>query len=126
MKTRISNLKYAAAPLALSLALISTPSFAQTEAADEVSEETGSEIVVTGSLIRNPNIESSSPVNVTTADEINLRQANATRDVIYNQWYRRGLAYSAIKSELTMDEKQFVEYMRNEIIRTIPGAVVSI
>ena len=65
-------------------------------------------------------------INANNTVTINLRQANATRDVIYNQWYRRGLAYSAIKSELTMDEKQFVEYMRNEIIRTIPGAVVSI
>ncbi|MEP7349684.1 MAG: TonB-dependent receptor [Sphingorhabdus sp.] len=77
--TRISNLKYAAAPLALGLALISTPSFAQ-DAAEEA--ETDTEIVVTGSLIRNPNIESSSPVNVTTADEINLRQSNVAEDIL--------------------------------------------
>jgi iron complex outermembrane recepter protein len=85
VKTRISNLKYAAAPFALSLALISAPSFAQTvpaEASDEAIDEPGSEIVVTGSLIRNPNVESSSPVNVTTADEINLRQANVAEDIL--------------------------------------------
>ena len=40
---RISNFKYAAAPLALGLALISTPSFAQDAAAEE---ETGEAIVV--------------------------------------------------------------------------------
>ena len=65
----MSNLKYAAAPLALGLALISTPSFAQ-EAAEE--EEPGTEIVVTGSLIQNPNLVQSTPVNATTADEIDL------------------------------------------------------
>ncbi len=77
-KARISNLKYAAAPLALGLALISTPSFAQ-EAAEE---ETGSEIVVTGSLIENPNLERSAPVNATSADEIELLQSNVAEEIL--------------------------------------------
>lgn len=77
--TRISKLKYAAAPLAIGLALISTPSFAQ-EAAEE--EETGSEIVVTGSLIENPNLERSSPVNATSADEIELLQSNVAEEIL--------------------------------------------
>jgi outer membrane receptor protein involved in Fe transport len=76
--TRSSNLKYAAAPLALGLALISTPSFAQ----DAAEEETGSEIVVTGSLIENPNLERSSPVLATTADEIELLQSNVAEEIL--------------------------------------------
>jgi outer membrane receptor protein involved in Fe transport len=76
--TRISNLKYAAAPLALGLALISTPSFAQ----DAAEEETGNEIVVTGSLIENPNLERSSPVLATTADEIELLQSNVAEEIL--------------------------------------------
>jgi iron complex outermembrane recepter protein len=75
----MSNLKYAAAPLALGLALISTPSFAQ-EAAEE--EEPGTEIVVTGSLIQNPNLVQSTPVNATTADEIDLLQSNVAEEVL--------------------------------------------
>lgn len=78
-KTRISNLKYAAAPLALGLALISTPSFAQDEAAEE---EPAGEIVVTGSLIQNPNLEQSTPVNATTAEEIDLLQSNVAEEVL--------------------------------------------
>jgi iron complex outermembrane recepter protein len=78
--TRISKFKYAAAPLAIGLALISTPSFAQ-EAADE-EEEPGSEIVVTGSLIQNPNLVQSTPVNATTADEIDLLQSNVAEEVL--------------------------------------------
>jgi len=66
--TRISNLKYAAAPLALGLALISTPSFAQ----DAAAEEASSEIIVTGSLITNPNLERSAPVNSTSSEEMEL------------------------------------------------------
>ncbi len=78
-KARISNLKYAAAPFALGLALISTPSFAQ-DAAEE--EETGTEIVVTGSLIENPNLERSAPVNATSADEIELLQSNVAEEIL--------------------------------------------
>ena len=77
--TRISNLKYAAAPLAIGLALLSTPSFAQ-DAADE--EEPAGEIVVTGSLITNPNLVQSTPVNATTADEIDLLQSNVAEEVL--------------------------------------------
>ena len=77
--TRISNLKYAAAPLALGLALISTPSFAQDAAAEE---ETASEIIVTGSLITNPNLERSAPVNVTTSEEIELLQSNLAEEIL--------------------------------------------
>ena len=77
--TRISNLKYAAAPLALGLALISTPSFAQDAAAEE---ETVEAIVVTGSLITNPNLERSAPVNVTSAEEMELLQSNLAEEVL--------------------------------------------
>ncbi len=48
----------------------------QTAAADEQT------IVVTGSLIKNPNLVRSAPVTVTTADEINLRQSNVAEDVL--------------------------------------------
>lgn len=39
-------------------------------------------IVVTGSLIRNPNLELSTPVNVTTADTIELKQSNVAEEVL--------------------------------------------
>lgn len=42
----------------------------------------GDEIVVTGTLITNPNLQTSSPVNVTTADEIALRQSNVAEDIL--------------------------------------------
>ncbi|WP_375428090.1 TonB-dependent receptor domain-containing protein [uncultured Sphingomonas sp.] len=42
----------------------------------------GEEIVVTGSLITNPNLRTSSPVNVTTADEIALRQTNRADEIL--------------------------------------------
>ena len=78
-KTRISNLKYAAAPLALGLALISTPSFAQDEAP---TEEAAEAIVVTGSRIARTNLELSSPVNVIGAEEIQFRQPTSIEDVL--------------------------------------------
>lgn len=85
-------LKVSAAPLALSLALISAPAFAQDAEADAAAAQadqaaaeevdTGDAIVVTGTLIRNPNLQSSSPVNVTTADEIQLRQTNVAEEIL--------------------------------------------
>ena len=76
--TRISNLKYAAAPLALGLALISTPSFAQDAAAEEAVEA----IVVTGSRIAQPNLTSTSPLAVTTAEQIAETGLTRLEDVL--------------------------------------------
>nr|WP_295375316.1 TonB-dependent receptor plug domain-containing protein [uncultured Sphingosinicella sp.] len=52
----------------------------QQDAAQEGRE--GEEIVVTGTLIRNPNLSRASPVNVTTADEVELLQANLAEEVL--------------------------------------------
>ncbi len=68
--TRISNLKYAAAPLALGLALISTPSFAQDAAAEE--EVASQSIIVTGSRIARPDLEAPSPVTTVSSEQFDL------------------------------------------------------
>ncbi len=78
-------LKAGAAPFALALALASAPAFAQqaapqADAATETNEPTA--IVVTGSLIRNPNLVQATPVNVTTADQIALKQSNTAEEVL--------------------------------------------
>jgi hypothetical protein len=79
-KIQHSKLKLGVAPLVLSIALVSAPAFAQ-DAAEEGATD-NSEIVVTGSLVRNPNLTTSSPVNVTSADEIQLRQSNVAEDIL--------------------------------------------
>ena len=67
------------------VALLSSASaFAQDTAAveattDAVSDQT---IVVTGSLIKNPNLVQSNPVNVTTSDQIELKQSNVAEEVL--------------------------------------------
>lgn len=60
-----------------SVALASGPAWAQQAA--ESGDET---IVVTGTLVRNPNLVSSSPVSVTTAEEIDLQQANVAEELL--------------------------------------------
>ncbi len=77
--TRLSKFKYSTAPLALGLALISTASYAQDAEAEEEAQDV---IVVTGSLITNPNLEQSTPVNATTAEEIDLLQSNVAEEVL--------------------------------------------
>ena len=49
--------------------------------ADEADSQ-GEDIVVTGTLIRNPNLEQSTPVNVTTSDAIELKQSNVAEEVL--------------------------------------------
>ena len=78
-KTQFSKLKLGAAPLVLSVALVSAPAYAQ-DAEDGAAP--GGEIVVTGTLIRNPNLEQSTPVNVTTSDTIELKQSNTAEEVL--------------------------------------------
>jgi iron complex outermembrane recepter protein len=80
-KARLTNFRYTAAPLALGLALISTPSFAQDEAAAD--EESGEAIVVTGSRIARPNLESGSPVSVVTGEQT-VANADVTLDTFLN------------------------------------------
>jgi iron complex outermembrane recepter protein len=85
--TRISNFKNAAAPLALALALMSTPSFAQDTAPDAAASDAEAVdeekvLVVTGSRIARSNLELSSPVNVIGAEEIQYRQPTSIEDVL--------------------------------------------
>ncbi len=68
-------LKASAAPFALGLALAASPALAQDMDADEGADEPMAEsapIVVTGSRIPRPNIESASPVTVVGAEQIDL------------------------------------------------------
>ncbi len=66
--------------------IASSSAFAQAAVpAEAVPEETtaeGDTIVVTGSLITNPNLERSSPVNVTTSEEIELTQSNVAEEIL--------------------------------------------
>lgn len=79
--TKINAFKASTASLAIGLACLSAPAFAQdtTETEDGA---TDAEIVVTGSLIRNPNLESSSPVNAIGEDEVQLRQTNTAEQIL--------------------------------------------
>ena len=73
-----------------SAALLSAPAFAQTAPATPPAETptqpaevaAGPDIIVTGSLIKNPNLVSSTPVSVVTAEEISLRQTNTAEQVL--------------------------------------------
>ena len=78
-KSNLALLKAGAAPLALALA--ATPAFAQDKpAADDGADQPA--IVVTGSLIKNPNLVQANPINVTTADTIELKQSNLAEEVL--------------------------------------------
>ena len=94
----ITLLKAGAAPLAIGLALAATPAFAQdtetssqtTTQSDDVgvgpveaadTDNAGS-IVVTGSRIRQPNLESASPVTVVTAQEFAETGTTRVEDLV--------------------------------------------
>ncbi|PKB13953.1 TonB-dependent receptor-like protein [Novosphingobium kunmingense] len=85
MKTSsLFALKASSAPFVLGLALISSAAHAQDATTDTAAEDATdeSQIVVTGSLIRNPNLVQANPVNVTTADQIELKQSNLAEEVL--------------------------------------------
>nr|WP_098106699.1 TonB-dependent receptor [Novosphingobium sp. PC22D] len=66
--------------MVLGIAMMASPAFAQ-DAAGEA-EMPADVIVVTGSRISNPNLELAAPVNVTTADTIDLQQNNVAEEVL--------------------------------------------
>ncbi len=76
-----------AATMVVGVALIANVAFAQEkpqtpQVVEQSKPANSDEIVVTGSRIRNPNLALSTPVNVTTSDEINLRQTNLAEDLL--------------------------------------------
>jgi outer membrane receptor protein involved in Fe transport len=97
----MSNIKFKETLLASTMIagmLAATPAFAQTspdspsptedtpgvvpQDAVGAEENTQGEIVVTGTLINNPNLTSSSPVSVVAEDELELRQTNNVETVL--------------------------------------------
>jgi len=74
-------LRASAAPAILGASLIATAAFAQ-DAPQGAEADAGDTIVVTGSLIRNPNLERSTPVTATTSDQIELKQNNTAEDIL--------------------------------------------
>ena len=53
-----------------------------TATAGQAEPTSGADIVVTGTLIRNPNLEQSSPVTVIGSDELELQQTNVAEEVL--------------------------------------------
>ncbi len=72
-------LKLASAPAVLGFALTALPAYAQ-DAADEADE--GATIVVTGSRLASPNLESASPVTVVSAEEIKGTGTTRVEDLV--------------------------------------------
>lgn len=74
-----SLLKLASAPAVLGFALTALPAYAQ-DAADE--NDDGATIVVTGSRLASPNLESASPVTVVSAEEIKGTGTTRVEDLV--------------------------------------------
>ena len=62
--------------------LTAAPAWAQDVAPQAAEEEATGDIIVTGTLIANPNLENSSPVSVIGADEIQLQQASVAEEFL--------------------------------------------
>jgi iron complex outermembrane receptor protein len=79
-------LKRSAAPLALGIALIASPAFAQDDQTPtgpvETSAEEGQDIIVTGSRIPQPNLESVAPVTVVSSQDIKLQGTTKVEDML--------------------------------------------
>ncbi|QJU59659.1 TonB-dependent receptor [Sphingomonas sp. AP4-R1] len=71
-----------ASTLLVGAAAIANPAFAQTASTDTSAETSSSDIVVTGTLVRNPNLVSSVPVTVIGSEEIALRQRNTAEELV--------------------------------------------
>ncbi len=84
MKTTLRQ-RLLTSTLLIGVASVATPAYAQDDqATTTAAEETGGEeaIVITGSLITNPNLVSSSPVNAVGEEEIELQQANVAEELL--------------------------------------------
>jgi outer membrane receptor protein involved in Fe transport len=71
-----------ASTVLIGASMFATAAFAQDNAQTAENAPSDEAIVVTGSLITNPNLERSTPVNVTTSEEIALRQTNTAEQIL--------------------------------------------
>lgn len=84
-KTQYSKLKLGAAPLVLGVALVSAPAYAQDSAPlDEEGAGPTQTIVVTGSRIARPSIETAAPIASVGAEEIGLQAGSANIENVLN------------------------------------------
>jgi len=82
-RTKILQGRLLASTVFASAALIASPAYAQDDPPAQAADERGEgAIVITGTLVRNPNLVSSSPINVTTEEEIELQQANVAEELL--------------------------------------------
>ncbi len=80
--TVIAGMAYAAPAFAQDAEAQPAPDVQPQEQVVQEEAAAGEDIVVTGTLIRNPNLEQSTPVNVTTSDAIELKQSNVAEEVL--------------------------------------------
>jgi outer membrane receptor protein involved in Fe transport len=71
-----------ASTVLLGASMLGTAAYAQDQTAEAAPAAEQGTIVVTGSLITNPNLERSVPVNVTTSEEVELRQTNVAEQLL--------------------------------------------
>lgn len=77
-----SILKVSAAPVALGLALCSAPAFAQDASPSTTAQTSNAPIIVTGTRIRQPNLESASPVTVVGSEDIANTGTTRVEDLV--------------------------------------------
>ena len=75
-----SIFKLASAPAVIGFALVAMPAFAQTTPADDTTDAEA--IVVTGSRLASPNLESASPVTVISAEDIKNTGTTRVEDLV--------------------------------------------
>lgn len=79
-KQSLTLLKWGTAPVALCVAMIATTATAQEAGAPATSD--AADIIVTGSRIKRPNLESTSPLSTVTAEEVKLKGTTNIDEVL--------------------------------------------
>eukprot|EP01113_Clastostelium_recurvatum_P015691 TRINITY_DN187_c0_g1_i2.p1 TRINITY_DN187_c0_g1~~TRINITY_DN187_c0_g1_i2.p1 ORF type:complete len:325 (+),score=108.39 TRINITY_DN187_c0_g1_i2:45-977(+) len=65
-------------------------------------------------------------INANNTARITLDQAQASADVVATQWQKRASSYVTAMNQLNLNESQFIEYLKSEILRTSPNLVVNL
>lgn len=81
-KAKLAGLRIGVAPVVLGLALIATPASAQVAPGAETADQGVADIVVTGSRIPQPNLESVSPVTVVNSQDFKLQGTTRPEDLM--------------------------------------------
>ena len=105
---------------------ITTKQLVQQDAVTQTNSRTSQLIKAGTGLLESQKKAQITVINANNTARINVDRALTERNVIVEQWRQRGIAYNSVKTNLHLNDSQFINYLEFEIVRNGQHPVVNL